>query len=143
VIQSGVRLDVANERNTGKFTLSKLQDAVAICNTFGKKSKEHNGDFLSLSERNIRFQNGLSSINIGPELSIFENKLHIESFSVDELNRANMLCYTTGEWRKWTSNSDFKDYFRICGHYNYLRINLHREDVIDRLREKIITIVEC
>jgi hypothetical protein len=142
VIQSGVKLDVGNEKNIGKFNLLKLKEEVSICNKFGKKTKEHNGDFLSSEERKIRFQCGLSAINIGPELSIFENKLHVESFSDDELRFANNLCRTTGEWKKWVSEDNFIDYFRICGHYNYRNIRLHREDVIDKLRDKILTLVE-
>jgi len=75
-------------------------------------------------------------------LSIFENKLHIESFSDEELQFANELCHTTGEWKKWVVKNNFMDYFRICGHYNYNNIKLHREDVVDKLKDKILSLVE-
>lgn len=141
VIQSGVGLDVVREVNTGVFSLQKLQDDIAVCQHFGKKTKEHNGDFLTHIQKHLRFQHGLSSINIGPELSVFENSIYIQHFTPKELTKADEVCYASGFWKKWVKpDHDLSapgSYFKICGHYNYHRINLPDIDIIKMLKEKI------
>ena len=39
VVQSGVGLDLANMRNTGKFDPDRLEKMIKVCEKFGKKSK--------------------------------------------------------------------------------------------------------
>lgn len=145
VIQSGVGLDVVREINTGQFNLKKLQGDIEVCRYFGKKSKEHNGDFLTQQQRSVRFQHGLSSINIGPELSVFENGVYLQHFTPEQLLLADEICYASGLWKKWvTPEHDLSaagSYFKICGHYNYNRLVLPDIDIVDVLKEKILTMV--
>jgi len=144
VIQSGVGLDVVNEQNNGVFNLEKLINEVNICSIFGKKSKEHNGDFLTNEQRKMRFDNGLSSINIGPELSIFENSLYIEQLDKADLEKFNHLCYESGLWKKWITISDIHQpniFAKVCGHYNYSKINLPEINIVERIKNKILTMV--
>jgi hypothetical protein len=146
VIQSGVKLDVINEKNIGCFNQQKLVDDIDVCQYFSKKSKEHNGDFLSSQEKNLRFQCGLTSINIGPELSIFENKVYLNHFTKDQIKEANEICYTSGLWKKWvTPEHDLSEegiYFKICGHYNYHKISLPDVNATEKLKEKILTMIQ-
>ena len=55
VVQSGVGLDLGKQRNTGTFDPDRLEKMVSMCKKFGKKSKEHNGDYLSNDEYKVRF----------------------------------------------------------------------------------------
>lgn len=146
VIQSGVKLDVINEKNIGKFNFKKLQDEIEICGVFGKKTKEHNGDFLSKEEREVRFKAGLTSINIGPELSIFENSMYLQHFTENQLKEADKICYESGLWKKWvTSDHDLSMdgiYFKICGHYNYSKLTLPNINIVEILKQKILNIIE-
>lgn len=146
VIQSGVGLDVLQEANVGKFSIKKLQEEIAICKYFGKKSKEHNGDFLTKEQKYIRFKNGLTSINIGPELSIFENTQYLSHMTSDQLHYVDGVCKNSGFWKKWVTTNDKLSmpgiYFRICGHYNYNQLTLPEIDVVSKLKSKILTIVE-
>jgi hypothetical protein len=145
VIQSGVHLDVVNEKNVGRFNLQKLIHEVSLCKDFGKKSKEHNGDFLNSAQRKIRFENGLSAINIGPELSIFENSLYIQHLSKNELDEYNKICYDSGVWKKWITNPEHENipniFMKVCGHYNYYKMILPEIGVVELLKEKILHMV--
>lgn len=146
VIQSGVDLDVVNETNTGTFSKEKLLKEIEICKIFGKKTKEHNGDFLSKEQRNVRFDSGLHAINIGPELSIFENKCYMKHMSIEDLKKANEICFESQLWKKWIlphhDLNDFGIFFKICGHYNYKKIQLPNINIKELLKEKILSIVE-
>ena len=65
VVQSGVGLDLGKQNNSGTFDPDRLENMINICKKFGKKSKEHNGDYLSNDEYKVRFDMGLDLINIG------------------------------------------------------------------------------
>ena len=58
VVQSGVGLDLGNSKNTCEFGEKRFSDMIKVCNKFGKKSKEHNGDYLSVDEYKLRFDLG-------------------------------------------------------------------------------------
>ena len=54
VVQSGGGLDLSNSKNTCEFSEKRFYDMIKVCNKFGKKSKEHNGDYLSAEEYKLR-----------------------------------------------------------------------------------------
>ena len=55
VVQSGVGLDLGKQVNTGVFDPDRLRNMVSVCKKFGKKSKEHNGDYLTNQEIKDKF----------------------------------------------------------------------------------------
>jgi hypothetical protein len=144
VIQSGVKLDVVNERNTGNFNIEKLERELEICAKFSKKSKEHNGDFLSNEERRVRFDKGLSAINIGPEISVFENSLHLKSLSAEQLQKFGAICYENNSWRKWISEKEtnLETIFKVSAHYNYQKLQLPDINVVESIRNKLMSIID-
>ena len=72
VIQSGTSLKGTNQ--TGHYDSERLVSMVDIAKKCNLLSKEHNGDYLSKNDIEIRFENGLNSINIGPEIVQIETK---------------------------------------------------------------------
>lgn len=141
VVQSGVKLDVLNKENIGKFNLERLKQDVELCKEYDKLSKEHNGDFLSEEQHRTRFKAGLNSINIGPEFSLMENELYVQHMSDEDIDNFYKVCYESGTWKKWVSPTfditDKKALIRICGHYNYTNYNL--PDISDIVKETIKT----
>ncbi len=121
VVQSGVGLDLANMRNTGKFDPDRLEKMIKVCEKFGKKSKEHNGDYLSNDEYKVRFDMGLDSINIAPEFGQLETLCYLEEMGED-IDEYYDICYESKRWEKWV-DKDFdpednkKELIKICGHY--------------------------
>ena len=94
---------------------------ISICKKYGKKSKEHNGDYLSGKEYRDRFELGLDSINIAPEFGQIETKCYLEEMGDDILEYFE-ICYDSKRWEKWV-DKDFLPYqnkkqtIEICGHY--------------------------
>ena len=121
VVQAGVGLDLANMRNTGKFDPDRLEKMIKVCEKFGKKSKEHNGDYLSNDEYKVRFDMGLDSINIAPEFGQLETLCYLEEMGED-IDEYYDICYESKRWEKWV-DKDFdpednkKELIKICGHY--------------------------
>ena len=121
VVQSGVGLDLGKQRNTGTFDPDRLEKMVSMCKKFGKKSKEHNGDYLSSNEYKVRFDMGLDSINIAPEFGQLETLCYLEKMGEDIEEYYN-ICYDSKRWEKWVDD-DFvpednkKELIKICGHY--------------------------
>lgn len=131
-IQSGVSLDLVYKKNNGIFNEDKFKTMIDICNIHNKKSKEHNGDFLNDEEHKFRFDNGLSSINIGPELAIIETFLYLEHMTNKEIDNFYNICLKSEKWKRWIKTDinliDKKTLIQTCGHYNYLSINLPKID---------------
>lgn len=144
VIQSGVNLDVVNEQNIGIFDAIKLKKEIEICSKFGKKTKEHNGDFLSSTQRRVRFETGLSAINIGPEISIFENKLYMDYLSPGEFQKLSAICYDNGAWKKWVGGKDIdmNTVFRISAHYSYEKMQLPDVNAVESIKNKLLSILD-
>jgi len=121
VVQSGVGLDLGKQNNTGTFDPDRLEKMIGVCKKFGKKSKEHNGDYLSNDEYKVRFDMGLDSINIAPEFGQLETLCYLEEMGED-IDEYYGICYESKRWEKWVDN-DFvpednkKELIKICGHY--------------------------
>jgi len=121
VVQSGVGLDLGKQTNTGTFDAHRLEKMVSICKEFGKKSKEHNGDYLTSKEYKDRFDLGLDSINIAPEFGQLETLCYLDEMG-DDIEDYYQICYDSKRWEKWVDD-DFvpkdnkKELIKICGHY--------------------------
>ena len=121
VVQSGVGLDLGKQNNTGTFDPDRLEKMIGVCKKFGKKSKEHNGDYLSNDEYKVRFDVGLDSINIAPEFGQLETLCYLEEMGED-IDEYYNICYESKRWEKWV-DKDFipednkRELIEICGHY--------------------------
>ena len=143
VVQSGVGLDLRSQKNTGKFNCDRLESMISISKKFGKKSKEHNGDFLTSDEYISRFEAGLDSINIAPEFGQIETQCYLAEISPD-IEEYYQICYNSGRWKKWVSQEfdpkkNKEDLIKICGHYiisnpEFAKI---KPDIDEKIKQRI------
>jgi len=122
-VQSGVGLDLVNQINTGIFNIDKLKQMITLSTFFGKQTKEHNGDYLKETDFRIRFDSGLSYINIGPEIAQIETEIYLKHMNQSEIDDFYLICFKSEKWKKWV-NDDFdildkKKLIMVCGHYNF------------------------
>ena len=142
VIQSGVGLDLASQKNIGSFSSKKLNQMIHVCRKHGVKSKEHNGDFLTHEQISMRFKSGLDAINIAPEFGQIETICYLNS-NID-FDKFYDICYDSGRWRKWVS-SDFvphlnrRELVTICGHYvlSTDEFQFIKPDIDDLIKDEI------
>ena len=134
VIQSGVGLDLVGGKNTGIFNLEKLKTQSLLVKSFGKKTKEHNGDYLSTPELQIRFQNGLDSINIGPEIAQIETLTYLEHMTEAQIDEFYKICLDSKKWERWIPDGcksvSKKELIKVCGHYCFDLYDLPKIDNI-------------
>ena len=121
VVQSGVGLDLGKQNNTGTFDSDRLEKMISVCKKYGKKSKEHNGDYLSNDEYKVRFDMGLDSINIAPEFGQLETLCYLEEMGED-IDEYYNICYESKRWEKWVDETfipedNKRELIEICGHY--------------------------
>ena len=144
VVQSGVGLDLGKQNNTGTFDSDRLEKMISVCKKYGKKSKEHNGDYLSNDEYKVRFDMGLDSINIAPEFGQLETLCYLEEMGED-IDEYYNICYESKRWEKWVDN-DFvpednkKELIKICGHYVFS--NRRFLDIKPNIDDKIKTVIK-
>ena len=143
VVQSGVGLDLGKQTNTGTFNPDRLEKMLEVCKKFGKKSKEHNGDYLTDKDYKDRFDLGLDSINIAPEFGQLETLCYLDEMGND-IEDYYQICYESKRWEKWV-DGDFvpednqKELIKICGHYvfsddKFLNI---KPDIDEKIKNKI------
>lgn len=143
VVQSGVGLDLGKQNNTGIFDPDRLEKMISICKKYGKKSKEHNGDYLTDTEYKQRFDLGLDSINIAPEFGQLETLCYLEEMGED-IDEYYNICYESKRWEKWVDETfipedNKRELIEICGHYvfsdkSFLDI---KPDIDLKIKEKI------
>lgn len=143
VVQSGVSLDLVNKTNKGVFDEDRFTQMVAAVNMFGKKAKEHNGDYLTDREYRYRFECGLTSINIGPELAQLETSVYLDNMTEEQIDNFYSICLLSGRWKRWVPGDvlalDKRKLIEVCGHYSYseydYRYGLPQID--DKIQSKI------
>jgi hypothetical protein len=122
VIQGGTK--IKDNKNFGLYDREKLIKMSNIVKNYALLSKEHNGDYLTRTTIEDRFNHGLDAINIAPEFGVFETKYLLGNLSEIEFNKFYEICYNSKKWEKWIS-SDFNfdnktKLIEICGHYNFM-----------------------
>ena len=149
VIQSGT--GIIGTKNYGTFDLDRLKNMVKVCNKYGVLSKEHNGDYLTSEEIKIRFDNGLSAINIAPEFGVFETDILLEYMTEEQKETFYNICYKSNKWVKWIHYDELEnktELTRICGHYQFsdpefINMNINIDDIIkDRMYNKLKKMTE-
>lgn len=140
VVQSGVSIDLVDQINTGNFDLKKLHKMIEINKKYGLLSKEHNGDYLGLEDIKLRFDNGLNSINIGPEIAQIETLTILEELDDSEIKEWYNNCVESNKWKRWeTANFDLQNkrqVIKVCGHYN--RVNTKLPDFSIKVKKNLI-----
>ena len=110
VVQSGVGLDIVNQKNTGVFDPARLRSMVGIAKDFGIKTKEHNGDYISAEEIHTRFDLGLDAINIAPEFGQYETQALIDIGDAVLHEQMISKCKSNETmFSKWFENNSIND----------------------------------
>jgi len=133
---------------------------VSVCRKFNLISREHNGDYLSVSLIKEKFKNGLDSINIAPEFGQIETRSYLqETKNTPLFEEFFNICYNSQKWKKWVDESfnpfsNKEQLINICGHYilsypefvirikNNIRLDID-EVIRHNIQRKLQQLYEC
>lgn len=152
VIQSGVALDIVNRKNVGCFNENNLINMIKLCKDNGLLSKEHNGDYLSHDQMELRMSHGLDAINIAPEIAQWETDilLRIIDDNIPELeDNFFKVCHDSLRWKKWVSKTfvpekEKRKLIEIAGHYVFStkEVKQIKSDLSDKIGLDVDSVIK-
>ena len=123
VIQSGVK--ISGIENIGNFDPNRLERMIKIVKKHGLLSKEHNGDYLSAPQIQVRSMLGLDSINIAPEFGVAQTKILLKEGLITQ-DAALKTCKAVNKFSKWIPEEykhspPDKLIVEVSGHYCFTK----------------------
>ena len=112
------------DKQAGEFDSAVVSDLVDFAEHVGVKLKEHNADYLTGDQIQLRKLAGVHALNIAPQLGVMQTRLIKELALENNLNTewenfANAV-YASEKWRKWFPVSHSKELMiEVAGHYLY------------------------
>jgi hypothetical protein len=120
------------DRQTGTFDLELVRELVCYAEAAGVKLKEHNADYLTAEQIQLRRSAGVHAVNIAPQLGVIQTRFILEiadnlGISAREFRNAVLA---SGRWRKWMLGDDDRIKALVAGHYcfhtdEYRRLEEH------------------
>lgn len=115
---------VKETRQVGTFDRDHSSRLQTLLNERGTKLKEHNADYLTGADVNLR-QGAVDAINIAPEIGVVQtryvlNQSRLHGISVDDFIECS---YNSMKWSKWIIDEKQPPSREQCaiiaGHYNF------------------------
>ena len=107
------------DRQVGSFDVPMVKQLVGYANDAGVKLKEHNADYLTPEQIQLRKQAGVHACNIAPQLGVIQTKTILslaEYFGID--TRAfKQTVMDSGKWKKWIIDGNDEVKVAVAGHY--------------------------
>lgn len=135
-------------KQAGTFNMDNTKLCTDLLHKHGIKTKEHNSDYLTPTEIQLRGKCGIDAMNVAPQLGVVQTGVLL-----DRVNQcANMVesaraftnwaheVYNAGNWKKWTERTDdILHCVRCGGHYHFSGKNYERlREVIGLSTEDLI-----
>lgn len=109
------------DTQAGTFEVETVRGLVALANENGVGLKEHNADYLTADQVQLRTEVGVHAMNIAPQLGVVQTNLLRElslQYGLEELwAEFTKIVLSSNRWSKWThSNEDYQKIV-VAGHY--------------------------
>lgn len=115
---------VKSNIQAGKFDPEVVKKLVVIADKYGVKLKEHNADYITRKDVQLRKDLGVGAINVAPEFGVIQTRvifcLAMKFGLIEELSKFKNLVISGGKWKKWEyGNFDEHHQFITAGHYHF------------------------
>jgi len=110
---------VMEDRQVGSFDIPMVRQLVGYANLAGIKLKEHNADYLSAEQIQLRNVAGVHACNIAPQLGVIQTKRILAlatEFGVDS-TAYQQAVLDSNKWKKWIIDGDDTIKIASAGHY--------------------------
>jgi hypothetical protein len=113
----------SQDKQMGDFDVDAVAKLVGFANAAGVKLKEHNADYLTPEQIQLRRQVGVHALNIAPQLGVMQTRILRQTardMGADEAwHEFSAAVLGSGKWRKWTLLNDSHLKVDVAGHYLY------------------------
>jgi hypothetical protein len=109
------------DRQVGSFDVAMVKKLVNFAEAAGVKLKEHNADYLTAEQIQLRKKAGVHACNIAPQLGVIQTKTILNLARQFDLDAADFesCVLASGKWRKWIIDGDNNVKIVVAGHYCY------------------------
>jgi hypothetical protein len=105
----------------GQFDFDTVCGLVQLANENNIGLKEHNADYLTAEQIQLRKSAGVHALNIAPQLGVIQTKLLRSLADKYNLNKEwqdfSNVVLASEHWKKWTVSQDNTQRIVVAGHY--------------------------
>lgn len=109
------------DTQAGTFEADTVRELVELANANGIGLKEHNADYLTAEQVQLRTAAGVHAMNIAPQLGVVQTKLLRRLAEEYELttqwNKFAEQVLASNRWKKWTHSNEDSQKVTVAGHY--------------------------
>ena len=107
------------DRQVGSFDVAMVKKLVKFAETAGVKLKEHNADYLTAEQIQMRKLAGVHACNIAPQLGVIQTKRILSLAKEHDVDSGYFeQCVMASEkWRKWIIDGNDSVKIAVAGHY--------------------------
>ena len=152
VVQTGSLIKEINQ--VGNFNKPFVENISKVLKSMGLKLKEHNADYLSKEDIELR-KGVVDAMNIAPQLGVIQTEIVLTKCLMYGIPFDEFLeeVYNGGKWKKWMYNNNKENKFLCCiiaGHYHFSSDKYKkiinelekREDIKENIIEGIMEVIE-
>ena len=124
---------VMEDRQAGSFDISLVNKLVGYANNADVELKEHNADYLTKEQINLRKQAGVHACNIAPQLGLIQTQCILklaDKFNISTADFKNKVL-DSEKWKKWIINGDDDVKIAVAGHYCF------NDSIYEKLEDKL------
>jgi tagatose-1,6-bisphosphate aldolase non-catalytic subunit AgaZ/GatZ len=124
------------DRQYGKFDAERVAELVKYAESAGVKLKEHNADYLTPDEIQLRRTTGVHAVNIAPQLGVIQTRtlLHLAMMCTEDSQEFRQAVLASNKWTKWTKSKSADIRVLVAGHYCFNTDAYH--DLVGRINRK-------
>lgn len=107
------------DRQVGSFDVGVVKHLVGYANAANVKLKEHNADYLTKEQIELRKKSGVHACNIAPQLGVIQTKTVLSLaryYGIDTHDFENAVL-NSGKWKKWIIDGGNDVKVAVAGHY--------------------------
>jgi hypothetical protein len=115
---------VFEDKQVGTFDVEVVRDLVEFANNAGVRLKEHNADYLTSDQIQLRKLAGVHALNIAPQLGVIQTRVIKEMAKyfdlTEEWGQYAQAVLDSKKWAKWAlaeQSNELK--VEVAGHYLY------------------------
>ena len=117
------------DHQAGHFEFDTVCGLVQLANDNNVGLKEHNADYLTAEEIQLRKSAGVHALNIAPQLGVVQTKLLRTLSSRYNLNKEWQnfadVVLASQRWKKWTVSQSNDQRIIVAGHYCFASPEYH------------------